>query len=171
MNTNNENKEYELINLKFEYPGMNGGVTWAVISDLSMDELMQKYGKELLKYSPVILLSVEQGRAFKEFHKNESKHLMRNYRTYEFLGYEDSVTEETYFDLMTKYEVNEPAISKDYKFLREMIEELPEVQKRRCKLYFYHGFTEEEIARIEGVDQSNVSRTLAKALENIKKFF
>ncbi len=171
MNTNNENKEYELINLKYEYLGMNGGVTWAVVSDLSMEELILKHGQELSKYSPVILLTVAQGEAFKNYHRNENKHLVRNYRTYEFRGYEDSVTEETYFDLMTKYELGEPAISKDYQFLREMIEELPEVQKRRCKLYFYHGFTEEEIAKIEGVSQVAVSLTLNKAIENIKKFF
>ena len=71
MNTNNnERKEYELINLEVEYPGIKGGVKWAVISDLSMDELMKRYN-ELLIYTPVILLSQEQGEAFNRFFRSD----------------------------------------------------------------------------------------------------
>ncbi len=43
MNTNEKN-EYEVINLGYEYPGMTGGVKWAVVTNLSQDELNRKYG-------------------------------------------------------------------------------------------------------------------------------
>ena len=35
-------KEYELINLGFEYPGMTGGIRWAVVTDLDIGELEEK---------------------------------------------------------------------------------------------------------------------------------
>ncbi len=171
MNTNGENKPYELLNLEIEYPGIKGGVKWAVISDWPMEELMRKYSDELGMYNPVILLSVAEGEVFKEFHKNEHKHEMRSQRTYDSWEYQDGKTEEEKYELMSSYDLEEASISKDYQELREVIDTLPEVQKRRCKLYFYHGFTEKEIAKIEGVDQAAVSRTLAKAIKNIKKFF
>ena len=40
------NKEYELISLEVEYPGIQGGCRWAVATDLSREELFQKYGEE-----------------------------------------------------------------------------------------------------------------------------
>ena len=171
MNTNNENKEYELINLEIEYPGIQGGVKWAVITDLPEEVIKERYEEELKKYWPYIVLPVEQGEAFKDFHRNDKKHEMRRQRSYDSCEYQDGTTEEEKFELLSNYDLEESSISKDYQELRDAIETLPEVQKRRCKLYFYHGFTEKEIARIEGVDQSNVSRSLAKAIENIKKLF
>ena len=171
MNTNNENKEYQLINLEFEYPGINGGVKWAVISDLPMEELMRKYGDELEHYSPVILLTVEQGEAFREFHKNDKKHEMRRIRTHELLGFSDGWLEENYINRMSVDFSDDMEEIIDYHCLRDFIENLPEPQKRRCKLYFYYGFSEAEIAQIDGVEQSSVSRALSCAVKKLKKFF
>lgn len=171
MNSNNENKEYELINLEREYPGIKGGVKWAVISDSPMDELMRKYGCELEYYSPVILLTVEQGEAFKEFHRNDVKHAVRTFRSHDSSMYEDSKTEEGLFNDLQDYRLSDIDTQMEYQYLRDLIEALPEVQKRRCKLYFYHGFSEEEIAKIEGVEQSSVSRALSSAIKNLKKLF
>ena len=57
----NENKtEYEVINLGYEYPGMTGGVKWAVVTDLDQATLMEKYGKELSQYAPFVLMTMEQ---------------------------------------------------------------------------------------------------------------
>lgn len=171
MNINNENKEYELINLKFEYPGMKGGVTWAVISELSMDELMEKYGDELLKYSPVILLSVEQGEAFKEFHRNEHKHDMREARTKLPVNYNEELHE--FLGLITTSNVTEDdAINKyDLELLRESIDSLTAVQQRRIKLYFFEGLTFREIAAREGVSTKNVYKSVQEAMKKIKKFW
>ena len=166
-----KNKDYELINLEVEYPGINGGIKWAVISDLPMEVLMERYPDELAVISPIIPLSTEEGEVFREFHKNNKKHEMRSIRTFDANGYVEGMTEEEHFDKLSQYNLDSVDTTLEYKNLKDAIESLPEVQKRRCKLYFYHGFSEEEIARIEGVDQAAVSRTLAKAINNLKKFF
>lgn len=165
------NKEYELINLNFEYPDFTGEVVWAVVTDLSMEELMDKYIEELRRYLPVIVLTVEQGNAFKTFNRNEKKHRMRMLRTYELNGYIEGWTEEEHICKYSCDELDMMETYLEYRHLRELVDSLPEVQKRRCKLYYFYGFSEEEIARIEGVDQSSVSRSLYKAIRNIKNNF
>ena len=168
--SNNERKEYELINLEVEYPGIKGEVKWAVVSELSLETLMRTY-RELHVYSPVILLSPAEGETFKDFHKNEHKHEARWKRSYENDGYEDSETETKYYGQLVNDIDGESTISNEYQDLKQAINKLPEIQQRRCKLYFYHGFTEKEIACLEGVDQAAVSRTLSKAINNLKKLF
>lgn len=173
MNSNNENKEYELINLEFEYPGINGGVKWAVISDLSMEELMRKYGDELEHYSPVILLSVEQGEIFKEYHRNEHKHEMRRKRTYSQHDYESGAWLYQHLSnmvhILNKARLDEEEIV-DHVLLRQALEHLSEKQRRRCNLYYFYGMSEEEIARIEGVSQQAVNDTLKSAYKAIKAY-
>ena len=171
MNTNNENKEYELINLEFEYPGINGGVKWAVISDLPMEELMRKYGAELEHYSPVILLSVEQGEAFKEFHKNEHKHDVRDLRHKVPVNYDENL--QGY--LQPLYDIapidNEAVQPEEMELLRVAIESLPAIQQRRLRLYFFEGLSFREIAKIEGVRFSSVAKSVDLAIKKIKKYF
>lgn len=171
MNTNNnERKEYELINLEVEYPGIKGGVKWAVISDLSMDELMKRYN-ELLIYTPVILLSQEQGEAFKEFHRNEHKHEMREVRNNISSGYEEG-TSESIFSFFSELHTEEDAIcSGEAERIRDAIDSLTAVQQRRVKQYFFEGLTFREIAEREGVSYKNVFKSVKASIEKIKKLF
>ena len=39
----NEKNEYEIIDLGYEYPGMTGGVKWAVVTDLDWEVLEKRY--------------------------------------------------------------------------------------------------------------------------------
>ncbi|WP_081846568.1 sigma factor-like helix-turn-helix DNA-binding protein [Butyrivibrio sp. AE3004] len=50
------------------------------------------------------------------------------------------------------------------------MDKLPPAQKRRCILYFYHGLSEKEIAKAEGVSQQMVSLSLDGALKKLKKY-
>ena len=52
--------------------------------------------------------------------------------------------------------------------LRTIINELPELQRRRLILYFYEGYTYEQIAKIEGCTKSAVKFSLDKAVKNIR---
>lgn len=36
-------EECEVINLKYEYDGYNGDISWAIISNLTEDEILEKY--------------------------------------------------------------------------------------------------------------------------------
>lgn len=53
--------------------------------------------------------------------------------------------------------------------VRNAIETLSDIQKRRIKLYYFEGKTQEEIAEIEKVNIRNVQSTLKDALYNLKK--
>ena len=53
--------------------------------------------------------------------------------------------------------------------VRNAIETLSDIQKRRIKLYYFEGKTQEEIAEIEKVNIRNVQSTLKEALDNLKK--
>lgn len=53
--------------------------------------------------------------------------------------------------------------------LRKAINMLPEVQRRRIKLYYFDELTEKEIARLENVSQKNISKSLTIAKNNLKE--
>ena len=67
-------------------------------------------------------------------------------------------------------DVEETALKKiQYENLHKAISSLPLVQRRRISLYFFGGFTLEEIARQEGVSAQSISRCIYKAEKNLKK--
>ena len=55
------------------------------------------------------------------------------------------------------------------KDLRKAINMLPEVQRRRIKLYYFDELTEKEIAKLENVSQKNISKSLTIAKNNLKE--
>lgn len=55
--------ECKVINLKYEYEGYIGKEQWAIISELTEEELFEKYPDIVEQYIPFVLLSVEQGKA------------------------------------------------------------------------------------------------------------
>lgn len=63
--------ECKLINLKYEYQGYTGTVKWAVVSELSEKELFEKYPDVISRYTPFVLLSVEQGEVIAEAKRND----------------------------------------------------------------------------------------------------
>lgn len=170
-NENSENKEYKLINLGFEYPGMTGGAKWAVITDLDIHELEEKYREELAIYKPYIVMTSEQGKVIHDFEQNEKKHGMRDARFHDACGYDEGMTEIVH-DITSDNGVEEMMIKmSEHEKIRNALNRLPEVQRRRCVLYFYYGMSEPEIARLEGVSRSSIRDSLSAAIKNLKKFF
>lgn len=165
----NEKNEYEVINLGYEYPGMTGGVNWAVITDLDEDTLEKRYAEELQMYKPYVIMTVDQGEAFKEYDRNENKHDMRRMRHHDFWGYEEGTTE--YCNSVFSTEEPEDAVIKrlDSMALIKALDKLPEKQRRRCKLYFLMGLGEDEIAKLEGVSHQMVSLSINAALVRLRK--
>ena len=70
-------KDCKLINLKYEYTGYTGQEKWAIVSELSEQELFEKYPNEVKKYIPFVLLSVERGKAIQAYNRNEDKYRKR----------------------------------------------------------------------------------------------
>lgn len=50
----------KVINLKYEYEGYIGEEQWAIVSELTEKELLEKYPDIVSHYIPFVLLSVEQ---------------------------------------------------------------------------------------------------------------
>ena len=185
----NEKTEYEVINLGYEYPGMTGGVKWAVITDLPQNELEDKYGAQLSGYRPYVIMTSEledkygaqlsgyrpyvimtseQGEAFREYDRNENKHDMRSIRHHDVFGYEEGLTEY----LNSVFSSNEPedaviAKSEEAAFMK-ILDKLPDAQRRRCILHFCNGLSEAEIARAEGVSRPMITKSLKQAIEKLK---
>jgi DNA-directed RNA polymerase specialized sigma subunit, sigma24 homolog len=57
-----------------------------------------------------------------------------------------------------------------YKDLYKAINTLTAIQRRRIILYYFGGFTMEEIANQEGISFQKISRSIQKAEKKLKKF-
>lgn len=73
-------------------------------------------------------------------------------------------------------EVPEPLEEQVYrKLLREKlhkaIEKLPEVQRRRLILYYFSGYTYQQIAEMEGCKHPAIMKSVAAAEKKLKKYF
>lgn len=58
-----------------------------------------------------------------------------------------------------------------YQKLHTAIAQLPELQRRRVLLYYFGGYTYEQIAEMEGCKHPAVIKSIAAAKKNIKKYF
>lgn len=56
-----------------------------------------------------------------------------------------------------------------YQELHKAIDQLPEMQRRRLLLYYFGGYTYEEIAKLEGCTYPAIIKSVAAAERNIKK--
>ena len=58
-----------------------------------------------------------------------------------------------------------------YRELHKAIAQLPEIQRRRVLLYYFGGYTYEQIAQMEGCKYPAIIKSVAAAEKNIKKYF
>lgn len=58
-----------------------------------------------------------------------------------------------------------------YKELHKAITQLPALQRRRLLLYYFGGYTYEQIAQMEGCKHPAIMKSVAAAEKNIKKYF
>lgn len=163
-------REYSIINLDYEYPGYEGVCTYAIISDLPQEVMIQTYGEELSQYAPFIYLTKEQGEAIHLFKRNEHKHEMRQLRRGDRYAYEDSISEEHHRELISDDLFETVVAGLEREQIREALQILTEIQKRRVYLYFFENKSEREIARLEGVCHKAVEKSLTASLEKIKNF-
>ena len=58
-----------------------------------------------------------------------------------------------------------------YQELHKAIAQLPEIQRRRVLLYYFGGYTYEQIAQMEGCKYPAIIKSVSAAEKNIKKIF
>lgn len=168
------NEEYIVVNLAQEYTDFIGDSKWLIVSDLNEKELLNNY-PELICFQPFILLKSDGWLvikdAFKEFKRNDDKHLKRQQRREDLFGYIDGETE-VFMPMSNSEAILDDVIAEEEKSLLHCaINRLTPTQKRRVDLYYFLDKTHREIAEIESADKKSVSDSLNAALKKLKKYF
>ncbi|MBM7687283.1 sigma factor-like helix-turn-helix DNA-binding protein [Defluviitalea raffinosedens] len=89
-------------------------------------------------------------------------------KAYYSLDSGDGIERDIVLLVLSPEEIYERKMSKQE--LYAAINSLPEKQAKRIYAHFFLGMSKSEIARIEGVNKCQVSRSIDKALKNIEKF-
>lgn len=166
------NSECRLINLKYEYQGYTGDEQWAIVSELTEQEIFLKYPEEAGQYVPFVLLSVEQGEVIYEAQRNDHKFAMRESRSGCCFDTGDNEFEVHHPECINADSLmDEILLRDDICRLRKLLSELPEVQKRRIIKYYFYEISSRKIAQQEGVNYSAVDKSIASAIAKLKKFF
>lgn len=152
----------KVINLKYEYEGYNDEIIWAIVSDLSEEELTQQYKSLVLLFSPYLHLTKEQYQAIREYNSNEHKHFMRMVCHGDCYAPDDEIFLLFHEDLFAREEI-------DWSWLHSIIDKLAPVQKRRIVKRFYHQMNNVEIAKEEKVSSQAVDLSINTALKKIEK--
>lgn len=165
------NRECKTINLRFEYPHYTGSERYAIVTALSEEELLERYGDVIRRYySPYLLLSEEHNKVIVEYQNIEAKYRMRNLRCGHAFDINDGEFEEHHPELAFEEDIVEKIELKDnIENLRRILKGLPEIQKRRIIAHFFYGKSFREIGKEEGVNHSVISRSVKAGIEKIKK--
>ena len=165
----NEQREYQIIDLAKEYPGLVGNMKWAIVSDRSEEELLSEY-EEVVMLSPYVLLNLEQWNAMREYYKNDDKCIKRSCRYHELreLTKRDHKPSHHSFDDPTLDEI----IKRDeLDQLKKIMQRLTKTQRKRLTMYFFLGHTMREIARSEMCDYRAIYQSIDGSIKKIKNIF
>lgn len=174
--TNNERleqftRECKLINLRYEYEGYMNEIQWAIVTELSEEELFQKYSEEIKPYSPFIRLSVSQGEVFEEGIRYENKNRMREKRC----GHVFDITDDdfgNYHPELIVTDTEEELIRRDEaKTLQTALNTLSKLNRERVYKFFFLGMNYSEIAREEGLCESSIRRSIENSVKKLKTFY
>ena len=164
-------KKYTKFNLTSEYPGLIGESSMAIITELSMEQILMEF-PELKTQLPFAIFTAVQWDKFKSVFKeswnNDMKHKMRDIRHGNTDGYIEGNTENLIRNYSVECEFNKKI---DSSLLEQAIKHLNENQKRRIKLYYFQGLTYREIAEFEGVSDMSIRESINNAIKKIKKYF
>ena len=163
-------QDCQAINLQYEYgKEFNGYEKYAIITNLTEKELLEKYETILQKYKPFLLLPKQFGEIRRSYINNENKHWTRAYRNGDGFNYDDEITIALHPELVG--ESFEDAILDKMQVMqiKQYIRTLPKNQRERISAFLFEEKTAREIARDEGVHHSAINKTIKIVLEKIKK--
>ena len=165
----NQKKEYQILNLLYEYGTELNGCKYAVASELNEIVLRDRYKVELKCYEPFIYLTQQQADVIEESNRNEAKHRMRAIRRADAFGYEDGVTELFHIGAVTRCMEDELIKAHDQIDFIKIYNRLNGTQKNRVWLYVMEGMSQTEIAKMEGVSVAAVHYSVKTGLKKLKK--
>ena len=168
-------REYKIIDLCREYAGYEGEEKWAIVSELTPEELNDKYPDMVKAHSPYVLLSVAQGQVIDEFKRNENKHRMRQNLWGDNYNYDDGLSECFHPEFAVPDYVEDVISMQEHmengELLLTALEELTIVQQRRIKKYFVENKSFRVIAREENVRSSKIEKSINGGIKKMRKFF
>ena len=140
-------------------------VRWAIATDLTENELKEKYGAIIAQYVPYVLLSMEHAITMVKYHSNNRKHSKRNAEHSDAFGYDDGELEKYHPEL-----IDDPfGQSANMDFLYEALDRLPGSQRSRIQKYYMQDMSYVEITADEGVSPQAVQQSIARSLIFLKK--
>ncbi len=171
-------KECKLINLKYEYIGYNGTEKWAIVSELSKGELMEKYPEQVADYVPFVLLSVSQGEAIAEYNRIEDKFKKRRINNEQYFGFDDmteaqhpELVQPNYWEEQEYEELCEIRRNEKMRLFVMAMDSLTEKQSKYLKLYYIKGMSARDIAKEEGVTHQAIEKHINAATRKFEKIF
>ena len=173
MNSKNNRtfkQECKIINLAIEYIGYTGDITYAVITDLTEEELNSKYKEELAGYRPFIILSRAMGLVIREQQRNEEKYKKRTARhtvDYEAVFHLLSVDDEQTRRDIELYEATRKEMIMEAG--RKAMMSLTPLQRRYIIRFYIDGAELKEIANETGTRQDTVWENLEAARRKFRK--
>ncbi len=109
-----------------------------------------------------IEVSKEVFQLLNQFELEDLSYLNEIDRHYEHLKFNESALYK-----QTIHNVASPEDTFIYDDLYVAINELPEKQRKRLTLYYFHNLTLEEIARLEGVSFQTINKSIAVAIKKL----
>ena len=163
--------ECKIINLKHEYEGYKDEIQWAIITELTEEELYQKYPTEIQTYIPFIKLSISQGKVFEDSERYEAKHRMRAIRHGHNFDITDEEFERHHHELLVCSVEDETIQQEETKKIKEALSTLSESQRNRIYKHYFLQMIYSEIAREEGVKHTSVKESIEVSIKKLKTFF
>lgn len=164
--------ECKLINLKYEYKGYTGNEKFAIITELSEEELKQKYPDIIERYVPFLLLSMKHGEVIAEAHRNDDKFAKRAKRHGSLFDINDGCFEEHHPELAVNDDIIEAIeFEEQIDQLYEYINRLDETLKRRLTKHYLEEKSMTQIALEEGVSRVAIKKSITLAIKKLKKFY
>ena len=161
-------EECKVINLRYEYDGYIGNEQWAIISELTEKEILEKYRPIVSDYIPFIVLTPAFGEVRDEYRRNEKKHYMRSVRGHCYALDEDFENHHSEFAYSTFEE--DVLQEEQIQALRKAILRLTPMQKQHLEKYFFDGKNLRQIAAEEGKSYATIYESYESALKKLKKF-
>lgn len=121
--------ECKVINLSYEYPGYTGKEKWAIITDLTEEELSEKYDEIISSYRPFILLSSLFGSVRADFIRNEDKFSKRAKRSISIFDFSEE-TEEHHLEVAAN-DLEEAISNETAEQVQAAIAQLKSIQRER----------------------------------------
>ena len=173
---NNFKKDCKIINLAYEYKGYTGKEKYAIITDLSEEELNLRYSDEIEKYHPFVILSRKMGIVIRLYQRNEEKYKKRRARGEQLISC-DGDDEIKYSSLTVEEDIvraeREYQEAVEQSRIKEIsgkaLHTLTPIQQEYIVAHFIEKKSYKTIAHEKGISLHNVWKTTARSMRNYIK--